>query len=85
MTTMVVQEWLESELGWGTEHDGWSVHKTSEDLKTYVARYWQTMPDKTPSIYSRPVGSPELVEVPQTLVDRVEASDYGVRVYKKEW
>jgi hypothetical protein len=85
MTTMVVQEWLESESGWGTSFDGYSVHKTSEDRETYIARYWQTMPNAAPSVYSRPTGSPELVEVPQELVDRVEASDYGVRVYTKEW
>lgn len=85
MTTMVVQEWLESERDWGTSEDGWSVHETTEDLKTYIARYWQTMPDHVPSVYSRPTGSPELVEVPQELVDRVKASDYGVRVYRKEW
>lgn len=85
MTTMVVQEWLESEVGWGTDFDGYSVHKTSEDLRTYIARYWQTMPDKAPAIYSRPTGTPELVEVPQELVDRVNASEYGIRVYKKAW
>jgi hypothetical protein len=82
---MVVQEWLESERGWGTSEDGWSVHKTSEDLETFVARYWDTMPNAAPSVYSRPTGNPQLVEVPQELVDRVTASEYGVRVYKKEW
>ena len=82
---MIVQEWLESERGWGTRPDGWSLHETEEDLKTYVARYWQLMPDYVPDEYSRPVGDPVTAEVPQELVDRVKKSDYGVRVYKKEW
>lgn len=85
MTVMVIQEWLESERGWGTEFDGYSVHKTSEDLKKYVQAYWDSMPDTPPSVYSRPTGNPELVEVPRELVDRVEASEYGIRVYTKEW
>lgn len=85
MTTVVVQEWLESEAGWGTSEDGYSLHKTSQDLTAFVAKYWESMPDATPSVYSRPTGLPELVEVPQELVDRIEASEYGIRTYKKEW
>lgn len=85
MTTMVVQEWLESERGWGSSEDGYSVHKTSEDLRTYIAQYWDSMPDAVPSVYSRPTGTPGLVEVSQELVDKVEASEYGIRTYKKEW
>jgi len=85
MTTLVVQAWEESERGWGTEEDGWSVHATSDDRAKFIKAYWDSMPDAAPSVYSRPVGSAQLVEAPDELVDKVKASEYGIRTYKKEW
>ncbi len=85
MTTLVVQAWEESEIGWGVDEDGWSVHETTADLKDYIANYWASMPAATPSVYSRPTGSPQLIEASDELVDKVKASEYGIRTYKKEW
>ncbi len=81
MTKLLRQYWLETERGWGTRPDGYSVHKTPEDLKEFVKQYWDSMPNYVPDEYSRPTGDPEFVEVTQELLDRVEASEYGVRIY----
>lgn len=50
------QNWLETEAGWGQRSDGYSLHLTEEDGKKYIADYWGTMPDSTPSEYSKPQG-----------------------------
>jgi hypothetical protein len=68
-------EWEESELGWGTRPDGFSFHRTMEDALKFVDAYWAQMPDEAPSDYSRPVGSPRLIEVSQSLHDFI--TKYG--------
>ncbi len=53
-----VQEWEESELGWGQRADGYSLHRYHADIAQFVHEYWSRMPDRTPEEYSRPCGSP---------------------------
>jgi len=60
MTQQVIrQDWLESERGWGFRPDGYSLHLTEEDRKSYIKAYWDRMPDQVPDEYSRPSGDPE--------------------------
>ena len=57
------QKWEESERGWGTRPDGYSLHLTAEDLKRYIKEYWMEMPDAVPDEYSLPDGNSYLTLV----------------------
>lgn len=60
---VVVQKWEESERGWGTRPDGYSVHLTDDDRQAYIDEYWASMPDEAPAEYSRPHGTPYEAEI----------------------
>lgn len=79
--TVVRQDWLESERGWGQRDDGYSLHKSKADRDAYVAEYWKRMPDDVPDEYSRPCGEPYLIDVPIETYERIENSKNGIRVY----
>ncbi len=81
-----VQEWEESERGWGTRPDGYSFHFTQNDVDTFIRAYWaeetarnptNTVPDE----YSRPLGRPKLVLVTEAFYEQVK-SLRSVRVYR---
>jgi hypothetical protein len=64
MTHQVLrQEWLESERGWGTRPDGYSLHLTEADRQAYIKAYRAKMPGAVPDEYARPASRPQLVEV----------------------
>lgn len=52
--TISVMEWEESERGWGTRPDGYSIHISPEAYETWLAAYWARMPKETPDEYERP-------------------------------
>lgn len=83
MPTMVVQEWVESEAGWGTRFDGYSIHETSEDRDAYIKEYWDSMPDAVPAIYSRPLGEPRLMHIWAEAADEVAKTKNGWRTYDR--
>lgn len=86
MTTLVVQEWLESERGWGQSFDGYSVHASSADLEEFIKEYWASMPDgPAPDVYSRPTGSPIVFDFifEEDLVNKVRESKNGFRTYDR--
>jgi len=66
-----VQEWEESERGWGVRSDGYQVWSTKDRAVTGAAKYLKEMRDKEfeysngdiPEVYSRSVGNPIAVEV----------------------
>ncbi len=68
--TVVRQDWLESEAGWGVRPDGYTLHLSEEDRELFIEEYWAGMPDAVPSEYSRPCGGLKFVEVDQ---ERYEA------------
>lgn len=61
--TVVVQKWEESERGWGTRPDGYSIHPDEAARERFVKAYWDDMPDSAPDEYSRPCGTPYTAEV----------------------
>lgn len=86
MTTIVIQDWLESERGWGTSWDGYSLHLTSADRDQFVKNYWDSMPDgPAPSVYSRPDGEPYLydVEFDEELIQKIRETDNGLRTWER--
>lgn len=79
--TVVRQDWLESERGWGVRPDGYSLHRTKTDLEAFVRDYWSRMPDEVPDEYSRPCGDPYLVDVDESTYTQVLGSKHGIRRY----
>lgn len=63
---VVVQNWEESERGWGSRPDGFTVHLTEEDHKAFLAKHYADERKRNPSgvvpdEYSRPDGEPKKV------------------------
>jgi len=81
MKSVVKQEWIESERGWGQRPDGYSLHLSKSDLEMFVKEYWDSMPDEIPDCYSRPSGSAYLIDVGDEVYKKIEKSDCGIRMY----
>ena len=79
-----VQKWEESEAGWGTRPDGYSLHKNREDIAKFLDDIRQREEKLygtgvVPSEYSRPCGTPYLAEVEEdNLKERIDDSSHGV-------
>lgn len=88
--TIIVQNWIESERGWGQRPDGYSIHLTNVDRAQFIQDYWAGMPDgpaqgagPPPDEYSAPSGVGELIELPEDLehvVGMLEGT-YGARLH----
>lgn len=64
--------WFEFERGWGSRPDGISLHKTKNDGKQYITKYWNEMPNEVPNEYSAPNGNEfTLIEVSKEISDLV--------------
>jgi hypothetical protein len=79
--TLICQKWVESERGWGTRPDGYSLHVTDEDRRSFVKEYWKEMPDVVPDEYSRPDGTPYLIEVNEETYKLVKRTKNGERFF----
>lgn len=77
--TVIRQNWIESERGWGIRPDGYSLHLNDEQRAQFVKAYWDSKPNETPDEYSRPDGAPERIEVDASIYEAVKASPPGVR------
>lgn len=74
------QGWEESERGWGTRPDGYSLHLTQEDVKLYIKAYADSLPPEVPDEYSRPAGSPYETFVSASTYRRIQrATGHGIR------
>lgn len=81
---VVVQKWEESERGWGCRPDGYSLHLTEEDRKSFIAGYWAMMPKAVPDEYSRPNGTPYIADVePTDLMMAALQQQQGFRSYER--
>lgn len=75
MKRLWVQEWWESERGWGVRPDGHTVHLNREDIEKFVLDLRRadtaTLPrGAVPDSYWFPHGDPKLVDVPDFHVPR---------------
>lgn len=72
-----VQEWVESERGWGTRPDGFTVHRKLEDVEMFHLELRREEKKQhngvIPDVYSYPVGSPFELELPDEA-----APEFGV-------
>lgn len=79
---VIVQKWEESERGWGTRPDGFSLHLTDADRQAFIKEYWDGMPDDLiPDDYSYPDGTPYKAKVDGKTFAEVKASKNGIRDY----
>lgn len=76
---VVLQRWEESERGWGTRPDGYSLHLTAADLKAFIKDYWDSMPDQVQDEYSRPDGLPRFVHIDAKTYRKIKATKNGYR------
>ncbi len=78
---VIVQKWEESERGWGSRPDGYSLHLTDADRQAFIEAYWARMPDSVPDEYSRPDGRPYKATVDEKTFTEVKESLNGIRSF----
>jgi hypothetical protein len=83
-----IQRWEESERGWGTRPDGYSVHFTDEDRITFCNNFMNEqetrLGDSTPDEYDRPErGSVGELYVTLEKMEELIKSTNGIRIYDK--
>ena len=79
---LVCQKWEESEAGWGTRPDGYSLHLSDEDRRAFIQAYWDRMPDTVQEEYSRPDGTAYWFEATAEQYQEVKASSKKFGVWK---
>lgn len=82
--TVVVQDWTESEAGWGQRPDGFSLHLNKTQMEAYNAEYWAKEKagsgGVTPHEYSFPDGH-DIADVPMIVYDAIKKSKNGIRAW----
>lgn len=83
MFPVVVQKWEETERGWGTRPDGWTMHLTEEDRTAFCKAFWDREKKSNPSgvapdEYSRESGSPYIMDVNEETYEKIRASKNGI-------
>ena len=78
---LICQRWEESERGWGTKPDGYSLHLTDEDREAFIREYWDQMPNAVPDEYSRPDGTPYVCYVDEGTYQGVAKTKNGRRFW----
>lgn len=82
-----IQEWEESERGWGVRPDGYTIHQREQDIQYFLgeirATEAQEMARKgqsgTPDEYSRPSGKPfEALIRDDALIAKVKKAPFGL-------
>ncbi|MCX6735712.1 MAG: hypothetical protein NTZ13_01355 [Candidatus Parcubacteria bacterium] len=83
--SVICQKWEESESGWGSRPDGYSLHLSFEDSKAFIDGYWKGMPDEVPDEYSRPCGTVYKCFVSEEVYLEVKASSNGLRFWNDDY
>ncbi|MBI2047775.1 MAG: hypothetical protein HYT27_01415 [Parcubacteria group bacterium] len=81
----ICQKWEESERGWGTRPDGYSLHLTDEDREQYIKDYWKQMPNEVPDEYSRPDGTPYSCLINTKTYRQIKKSKNGIRLFSEDY
>jgi len=74
MASVVRQDWVESERGWGVRPDGYTLHLTSADRDLFVKGFYD-MHNNLPSApdeYTRTNGGPTVVDVDDDTVAELQ-------------
>lgn len=87
--TVIGQNWEESERGWGTRPDGFTLHLNEHDHKAFIKGYLDRQkayndehlgPGITPAEYTRVAGSPRTLSVSDEIYQALVAAkdDHGM-------
>lgn len=80
----IVQKWEESEAGWGTRPDGYTLHKTEEDIQSFLKKMRDReaehlKPGEVPEEYTRPSGKPYWTRIDDPKeAERLKNSECGI-------
>lgn len=74
---IVVQEWIESERGWGCRLDGYSIHLSEKDrtefVNNFIAEERKRNPSEVvPDCYSRPNGNSFIKDVEGQTYEKIK-------------
>jgi hypothetical protein len=88
--TIVVQEWEESEAGWGVRPDGASLHLNEPDRAVFCKGFWDNVKKANPSgavphEYTRESGPPTTMTVSQEVIDKVAATKNGLFLFQFQY
>ena len=78
---VVCQKWEESERGWGTRPDGYSLHLTESSRQAFCQEYWDKMPQFAPDEYSREDGRPYFVKVTEKVFTEIKKSKNVIQCF----
>ena len=85
MPNVVCQKWEESEAGWGTRPDGYTLHVDREAATRWAKAFWKRQREVcgpgTPSEYSRKDGEPYECPVDDELYEQIVAAGDGAEAY----
>lgn len=81
-----IQDWEESERGWGVRPDGASLHLNLDDVTEYIKAHCADRTGPAPDEYDRPDGSPYEFHVTKEVYDKITSSKnkFGIRVWCSE-
>lgn len=82
--TVLCQEWVERERGWGMRPDGFTLHLTKEDHDAWVKRHYARHTGPVPDEYTSTVGDPRMLAIDaamyKNLTDNKESGGNGIHV-----
>jgi len=73
------QEWEKSRSDCDPTLEGYSLHFSLKDLRTFVEEHWSNMPENVPDEYLRPCGDPYLCKIELSQYGGILSSEYGQR------
>jgi hypothetical protein len=73
MPKVIVQDWEESERGWGVRPDGFTFHLNAKDHEAYVKGFYGEFNNakEVPDEYTRVSGDPVELEVAASIVAKL--------------
>lgn len=76
MPVVIVQNWEESERGWGIHPDGFTIHISMEQRAKYVEWFYKEFNNLpyAPDEYTRTSGDPFPVDVPIAVYNKIAAA-----------
>ena len=77
---VLCQQWEESERGWGSRPDGYSLHINESQRLEFIKNYWASVPKEVPDEYSRPCGTAYLCDVSEEDFEELVNSKSGIWV-----
>ncbi len=82
---VLFQRWEESERGWGTRPDGYTLHVSLDECTAYRDKFMKDqharMGSTPPNEYTRPCGEPDVIQVSKATYDDLVAKNAEGKPY----